>query len=108
MSDEIEFDASYFGSRRKGIVGRDAAGLVQVFGLLERNDYGHAKIIPNATAAMLVPVLREKVCPTVSTMPIHSGHMICSKNARCFLNWSSNNPNKLSLRLKGSPIKSSS
>ncbi len=61
MSDEIEFDASYFDSRRKGIVGRDAAGLVQVFGLLECNDYGHAKIIPNATAAMLVPVLREKV-----------------------------------------------
>ncbi len=41
--------------------GRDAADLVQVIGLLERNDYVHAKIIPNATAAMLAPVLREKV-----------------------------------------------
>ena len=61
MSDAIEFNESYFDSRRKGIGGRDAAGLVQVFGLLERNDYVHTKIIPNATAAMLVPVLREKV-----------------------------------------------
>ena len=61
MSDTIEFNESYFDSRRKGIGGRDAAGLLQVFGLLERNDYVHTKIIPNATAAMLVPVLREKV-----------------------------------------------
>ena len=61
MSDEIEFDESYLDSRRKGIEGRDAADLVQVFGLLERNDYVYAKIIPNATAAMLVPVLREGV-----------------------------------------------
>ena len=61
MSDEIEFDWSYFDSRCKAIGRRDTAGLAQMFGLLERNDYVHAKIIPNATAAMLVPVLREKV-----------------------------------------------
>ena len=61
MSGAIEFDESYFDGRCKSIRGHNAAGKVSVFGLLERNGYVHAKIILNATAAMLAPILGEKV-----------------------------------------------
>lgn len=63
MSGEIEVDESYFGGKRKGKRGRGAAGKVPVFGLLKRNGYVHAKIIPNAASATLVPIIREKVRP---------------------------------------------
>lgn len=63
MSGEIEFDESYFDARCKSIRGYNAAGKVPVLGLLERNGYAHTKIILNATAAMLEPILREKVWP---------------------------------------------
>ena len=63
MSGEIELDESYFGGRRKGKRGRGAGGKVPVFGLLKRNGYVHAMIIPNAVSATLVPIIREKIKP---------------------------------------------
>ncbi len=63
MSGEIELDESYFGGRRKGKRGRGAGGKVPVFGLLKRNGYVHAKIIPNAASATLFPIIREKIKP---------------------------------------------
>ena len=63
MSGEIELDESYFGGRRKGKRGRGAGGKVPVFGLLKRDGYVHAMIIPNAVSATLVPIIREKIKP---------------------------------------------
>ena len=63
MSGEIELDESYFGGRRKGKRGRGAGGKVPVFGLLKRDGYVHAMIIPNAASATLVPIIREKIKP---------------------------------------------
>ena len=63
MSGEIELDESYFGGRRKGKRGRGAGGKVPVFGLLKRNGYVHAMLIPNAASATLLPIIREKIRP---------------------------------------------
>ena len=63
MSGEIEVDESYFGGRRKGKRGRGASGKVPVFGLLKRNGYVHALVIPNASTATLFPIIRDKVKP---------------------------------------------
>ena len=63
MSGEIEVDESYFGGRRKGKRGRGAAGKVPVFGLLKRQGYVHAMMIPNAASSTLFPIIQEKVRP---------------------------------------------
>lgn len=63
MSGEVELDESYFGGRRKGRRGRGAGGKVPVFGLLKRNGYVHAMLIPNAASATLLPIIREKIRP---------------------------------------------
>ncbi len=63
MSGEIELDESYFGGKRKGKRGRGAGGKVPVFGLLKRNGYVHAMLIPNAASATLLPIIREKIRP---------------------------------------------
>jgi transposase len=63
MSGEIELDESYFGGSRKGKRGRGAGGKVPVFGLLKRNGYVHAMIIPNASSQTLFPIIREKIKP---------------------------------------------
>src|SRR3989338_9987368 len=58
---EIEVDESYFGGKRKGKRGRGAAGKVPVFGLLKRGGKVYTKIIPNAKATTLIPIIKEKV-----------------------------------------------
>ena len=63
MSGEVELDESYFGGRRKGRRGRGAGGKIPVFGLLKRNGYVHAMLIPNAASATLLPIIREKIRP---------------------------------------------
>lgn len=63
LSGEIEADESYFGGVRKGKRGRGAAGKVPVFGLLKRGGKVFTAIIPNAKAATLIPIIREKVRP---------------------------------------------
>ena len=60
---EIEVDESYFGGKRKGKRGRGAAGKVPVFGLLNRGGKVYAKIIPDASGATLIPIIKRKVIP---------------------------------------------
>lgn len=63
MSGEIEVNESYFGGRRKGKRGRGAGGKVPVFGLLKRQGYVHAVIIPNASSKTLFPIIQDKIKP---------------------------------------------
>ena len=63
FSGEIEVDESYFGGRRKGKRGRGAAGKIPVFGLLKRGGKVYTKIIPDAKAATLVPIIQERIKP---------------------------------------------
>ncbi|MCB1537457.1 MAG: IS1595 family transposase [Rhodospirillales bacterium] len=63
LSGEIEADESYFGGVRKGKRGRGAAGKVPVFGLLKRGGRVYTAIIPDAKAATIIPIIRDKVTP---------------------------------------------
>jgi len=63
LSGEIEVDESYFGGHRKGKRGRGAAGKVPVFGLLKRGGKVYTKIIPDAKASTLMPIIQDKVMP---------------------------------------------
>ncbi len=60
---EIEVDESYFGGRRKGKRGRGASGKTPVFGLLKRGGRVYTKIIPDASSATLLPIIKRKVIP---------------------------------------------
>jgi transposase len=60
---EIEVDESYFGGRRKGKRGRDAGDKIPVFGLLKRGEKIYTKIIPDASGATLIPIIKRKVVP---------------------------------------------
>ena len=60
---EIEVDESYFGGTRKGKRGRGAGGKVLVFGLLKRGRRVYTKIISDASAETLVPIIEQKVIP---------------------------------------------
>jgi transposase len=60
---EVEVDESYFGGERKGKRGRGAAGKVPVFGLLKRGGKVYACMIPDASSATLMPIIRRKVLP---------------------------------------------
>lgn len=63
LSGEIEVDESYFGGHRKGKRGRGAAGKVPVFGLLKHGGKVYTKVIPDAKADTLMPIIRDKVMP---------------------------------------------
>ena len=63
FSGEIEVDESYFGGKRKGKRGRGAAGKVPVFGLLKRGGKVYTKIIPDAKAGTLMPIMQERIMP---------------------------------------------
>jgi len=63
FSGEIEVDESYFGGRRKGKRGRGAAGKVPVFGILKRKNKVFTKMIPDARAATLMPIMQQKITP---------------------------------------------
>ena len=60
---EIEVDESYFGGKRKGKRGRGAAGKVPVFGLLKRGGKVYTKIIPDAKADTLMPIIQDRIMP---------------------------------------------
>jgi transposase len=60
---EVEVDESYFGGTRKGQRGRGAAGKIPVFGLLKRGGRVYTKIISDASAASLIPIIKRKVIP---------------------------------------------
>ena len=59
----IEVDESYFGGVQKGKRGRGSAGKVAVFGLLKRGGKVYTKVIPDASTASLMPIIKEKVVP---------------------------------------------
>ena len=63
FSGEIEVDESYFGGKRKGKRGRGAAGKVPVFGLLKLGGKVYTKIIPDAKATTLMPIMQERIKP---------------------------------------------
>jgi len=58
---EIELDEPYFGGKRKGKRGRDAAGKVPVFGILSRGDQVFVQVVPNCRAKTLLHLTVEKV-----------------------------------------------
>ncbi len=60
LSGEIELDEAYFGGRRKGKRGRDAAGKSVVFGLLERDGRVYTKVVENVSADTLMAHIRAK------------------------------------------------
>ena len=63
LSGEIEVDESYFGGRRKGKRGRGAAGKIPVFGILKRKNKVFTKVIPDAKAKTLMPIIQKKIKP---------------------------------------------
>ena len=63
FSGEVEVDESYFGGRRKGKRGREAAGKVPVFGILKRGGKVYAQVIENAKAKTLMPIIKERIVP---------------------------------------------
>ena len=60
---QIEVNESYFGGKRKGKRGRGASGEIPVFGLLKRGDKVYTKIIPDASSAILMPIIERKSVP---------------------------------------------
>src|SRR5210317_2669215 len=63
FSGEIEVDELYFGGRRKGKRGRGASGKVPVFGILQRGGKVYTKVIADAKAQTLLPIIRDRVVP---------------------------------------------
>jgi transposase len=58
----IELDESYFGPRRiRGKRGRGAGSKTIVFGIFKRDDKVYTEIVPNASKASLVKVIRGHV-----------------------------------------------
>ena len=63
LAGEIEADESYFGGKQKGKRGRGAAGKVPVFGILKRGGKVYTKMIPNARADTLMPIINRMILP---------------------------------------------
>ena len=58
----VELDESYFGPRRiRGKRGRGAGGKTIVFGIFKRDDMVYTEIIPDATKASLIKVIRGHI-----------------------------------------------
>ncbi len=58
----VELDESYFGPRRiRGKRGRGAAGKTIVFGIFKRDDKVYTEIVPDASKASLIKVIRGHV-----------------------------------------------
>ena len=62
---EIEVDERCFGGKLKGKRGRGAAETILVFGLLKRGSKVYTKTIPDASGAMLIPIIERKVVPLI-------------------------------------------
>ena len=62
IANGVEIDESYFGPRRqKGKRGRGAGKKIVVLGLLKRNGKVYAQIIPDASQAEILPIIRATV-----------------------------------------------
>ncbi len=58
----VELDESYFGARRiRGKRGRGASGKTIVFGILKRNGVVYTEIVPDASKASLIKVIRGHI-----------------------------------------------
>lgn len=58
----VELDESYFGPRRiRGKRGRGAGGKTIVFGIIKRDDKVYTEIVPDASKASLIKVIRGHV-----------------------------------------------
>jgi len=60
---EVEVDESYFGGVRKGKRGRGAAGMIPVFGCLERKGKVYTQMMSDVREKTLVPIIRCKISP---------------------------------------------
>ena len=61
LSGVVELDESYFGARRiRGRRGRGASGKTIVFGILKRNGAVEAEVVPDASKAPLIKVIRGR------------------------------------------------
>ena len=61
LGGELEADEPYFDLRRvRGLRGQGAGGKTVVFGLLKRGQNVYAEIVPNASKAVLQPIIRGK------------------------------------------------
>jgi len=60
---ELKVEESYFSGHRKGKRGCGAGGKIPVFGLLKRTGKVYTKIIPDASSAILMPVIKGKITP---------------------------------------------
>lgn len=62
ITNGVEIDESYFGPhRQKGKRGRGAAKKIIVLGLRKRNGRVYAQIIPDASTAEILPIIRQTV-----------------------------------------------
>ncbi|HEZ3814509.1 TPA: IS1595-like element ISNme3 family transposase [Neisseria meningitidis] len=62
LSGVVELDESYFGARRiRGKSGRGASGKTIVFGILKRNGVVYTEIVPDASKASLIKVIRGHI-----------------------------------------------
>ena len=62
FSGVVELDESYFGPKRiPGVRGRGAGGKTIVFGIFKRNDNVYTEIVPDASKATLIKVIRGHV-----------------------------------------------
>lgn len=62
IANGVEVDESYFGPKRqKGKRGRGAGKKIVVLGLLKRNGKVYAQIIPDASQAEILPIIRQTV-----------------------------------------------
>ena len=64
VSDEVEVDESYFGTRRvRGLKGRRARGKTIVFGLFKRQGRVYTEIVPDCSRVTLQGIIRGRVDP---------------------------------------------
>lgn len=62
LTGTVEVDESYFGPRRvRGRRGRGAGRKTIVFGILKRNGWVYTRVVPNAKAAVLLNIIKQKV-----------------------------------------------
>jgi transposase-like protein len=76
LTGKVEVDETYIGGKHAGKHGRGASGKTVVMGMVEREGDAITKIVPNAKARTLLPMIIEHVSPpstsTIFTDELHS------------------------------------